>query len=725
MALSGTINGTTSNSGIKSRIEWSAVQDINANTSTITAKGILYWTSNLQTWGTGTYYMSIDGVQGSNTVYAEISYNSNTVVITYTRTVSHNADGTKSLVLDFSGGISGTTLTSIDCQGTITLDTIPRASSFSIPSSVNMGSSLAVSITRASSSFTHDVKLTFNGQTVSASNVGTSATLAVPIGWASQIPNATSGTGTVTVTTKNGSTTIGTTSKNISVAVPSSVVPTLTLATALVTGYSGLYLQGVSKCKLTGTAAGVYGSTIKSISYSGAGYTGSGTTYTTGVLNVTGDITFTATATDSRGRTVTKQAKITVIAYSKPSISNYSVQRCNSGGTLQVDGTYLSVRATFSCASVNGKNAVSCNISYKKSTASAWSGTTALTSNTAKVTGGGSITLNEFWQVRFVVQDSVGTSLNLSPTTITVDIPTSAYRAVFGEDRSGFGQYPEGAGAWFAYPVHVNGGLMRTGSEYIHRANVAMGQSGYVKICTLQITTRYCDSPIEMLISQRGLGRPYTLYIQFRNSGGTDPGIESFKVTTTSGAYGATTEARLVKDAAGQWSLYLKKTEAWDDICVLDYRQDSMYNRIDVTWTDTFVGTVSGGTIAAVATDPQYLLKSGGTLTGNLTAPQFIGTLQGSAAKVNRLNQMLEESSGSDLTALMHRKVDLIRQIANGRDGVYCVHAGWSGHGWGFTIGAHYAGANVTDAVFFQGTEIDTIRLNGSTYGAVQRYMPG
>lgn len=565
MALSGRIDGTTSNSGIKSRIEWSAVQDINANTSTITAKGILYWTSNLQTWGTGTYYMSIDGVQGSNTVYAEISYNSNTVVITYTRTVSHNADGTKSLVLDFSGGISGTTLTSIDCQGTITLDTIPRASSFSIPSSVNMGSNLAVSITRASSSFTHDVKLTFNGQTVSASNVGTSATLAVPIGWASQIPNATSGTGTVTVTTKNGSITIGTTSKNITVAVPASVVPTLTLATALVTGYSGLYLQGVSKCKLTGTAAGAYGSTIRSISYSGAGYTGSGTTYTTGVLNVTGDITFTATATDSRGRTVTKTAKITVIAYNKPSISNYSAQRCNSSGTLQVDGTYLSVRATFSCASVNGKNAVSCNVSYKKSTASAWSGTTALTSNTAKVIGG-NITLNEFWQVRFVVQDSVGTSLNLSPTTVTADIPTSAYRAVFGEDRSGFGQYPEGAGAWFAYPVHA----------------------------------------------------------------------------------------------------------------------------------DSFVGA----------------------LTGNASTSS-------ESTKVSRLNQMLEDSTASDLTALMHRKVDLIRQIANGQDGVYCIHAGWSGHGWGFTIGAHYAGANVTDAVYFQGAEIDTIRLNGSTYGTVQRYMPG
>lgn len=582
MALSGRIDGTTSNSGIKSRIEWSAVQDINANTSTITAKGILYWTSNLQTWGTGTYYMSIDGVQGSNTVYAEISYNSNTVVITYTRTVSHNADGTKSLVLDFSGGISGTTLTSIDCQGMITLDTIPRASSFSIPSSVNMGSDLSVSITRASPNFTHDVTLTFSEQTVEASNVETSATLAVPIGWASQIPDATSGTGTVTVTTKNGSTTIGTTSKNITVAVPSSVVPTLTLATALVTGYSGLYLQGVSKCKLTGTAAGVYGSTIESISYSGAGYTGSGTTYTTGVLNVTGDITFTATATDSRGRTVTKQATITVIAYNKPSISSYSAQRSNSSGTLQVDGTYLSVRATFSCASVNGKNAVSCNVSYKKSTASAWSGTTALTSNTAKVIGGGSITLNEFWQVRFVVQDSVGTSLNLSPTTVTVDIPTSAYRAVFGEDRSGFGQYPEDVGAWFAYNVNA----------------------------------------------------------------------------------------------------------------------------------PKFVGTLQGN------------------VTGNLTGTASKATNADNAAnasnatKVMRINQSSNDTSGSNITQLMQKKVDLIRTLANGVDGVYVIHGGWSGMGWGFTIGAHFASANVTDAVFFQGSEIDTIRKNGNNYGAVQVYKP-
>lgn len=577
MALSGTINGTTSNSGIKSRIEWSAVQDINANTSTITAKGILYWTSNLQTWGTGTYYMSIDGVQGSNTVYAEISYNSNTVVITYTRTVSHNADGTKSLVLDFSGGISGTTLTSIDCQGTITLDTIPRASSFSIPSSVNMGSNLAVNITRASSNFTHDVTLTFNGQTVRATNVGTSATLAVPIGWASQIPNAASGTGTVTVVTKNGSTTIGTTSKNITVAIPSSVVPTLTLKAELVNGFSGLYLQGRSKCKLTGTAAGVYGSTIKSISYSGAGYTGSGTTYTTGVLNVMGDITFTATATDSRGRTTTKAVKITVIAYNAPSISNYSAQRCNSAGAIQVDGTYLSVKATFSCASVNGKNAVSCNVSYKKSTASAWSGTTALTSNTAKVIGGGSITLNEFWQVRFVVKDSVGTT-----TTVTVDIPTSAYRAVFGEDRSGFGQYPEGAGAWFAYNVNA----------------------------------------------------------------------------------------------------------------------------------------------------PKFIGALQGNVTGNLTGTASKATNADNAAnasnatKVMRINQSSNDTSGSNITQLMQKKVDLIRTLANGVDGVYVIHGGWSGMGWGFTIGAHFASVNVTDAVFFQGSEIDTIRKNGNNYGAVQVYKP-
>jgi len=56
------------------------------------------------------------------------------------------------------------------------------------------------------------------------------------------------------------------------------------------------------------------------------------------ILNSSGTITFTATVTDSRGRTsAAATVSITVIAYSVPSFSSYNSQRCNSSGTIDVD----------------------------------------------------------------------------------------------------------------------------------------------------------------------------------------------------------------------------------------------------------------------------------------------------------------------------------------------------------------------------------------------------
>lgn len=566
MALSGTINGTTANPGIISQIRWSAVQDQVNNRSTITATGILNWTAQISSWGTGTFYLSIDGQQGSNTDYVEISYNSYTQCISITRTVDHNLDGSKSLTLKFWGSMPGTTVSSIDCEGEITLNPIPRASDFEIPSSIEMGQTLAITINRATNTFTHDVKLTFGDQEVSKNGVSTAASLAIPMSWCSEIPDNTEGTGLLTVTTKNGNSTIGTKSKQISLKVPASVVPNLSLAAALVDGFQGLYLQGLSKCKLTGTASGSYGSTIDGqIQYSGAGYSGSGSSYTTGALNVQGDVTFTATVKDSRGRISQKQVAITVIAYAKPTLNSVSVDRCLQNGTLAPDGTYASVRCIFGCSSVNGKNAVACTVDYKLPESSGWSGNTSLVSGQSKIIGNGTLDIQKVYLVRFRATDSVGQT-----TEVQLEIPNNAYMLVVGTDRFSVGMYPPGPGAHIAYPVTVEG---------------------------------------------------------------------------------------------------------------------------DVN-ADAFHGKADSAESAGIAT------------------------------KVERLNQLFEDSTANDLTALMRRKVDLIRQIASGQDGVYCVHAGWSGVGWGFTIGAHYAGANVTDALFIQGEEIDFIRKNGNSYGEVKRYLP-
>lgn len=94
-----------------------------------------------------------------------------------------------------------------------------------------------------------------------------------PVSLASQIPSAVSGTCTITCTTYNGSTSIGSKTCTLTLTVPSSVVPTIGSLTATrvdgdVPSSWGIYVQSKSKATITITGAtGSYGSTISSYSY--------------------------------------------------------------------------------------------------------------------------------------------------------------------------------------------------------------------------------------------------------------------------------------------------------------------------------------------------------------------------------------------------------------------------------------------------------------------------
>src|SRR5699024_5067914 len=135
---------------------------------------------------------------------------------------------------------------------------------------------------------------------------------------------------------------------------PASVVPTLTgISFTRIDGEVpsdwGLYVKTKSKVKAAiAGAAGAYGSTIKSYSISGGGYSGTASSLTTGFLNAAGTITFTAKITDSRGRTATKTASMTVVDYAPPVLSSVAGFRCDSGGAGQDDGEYISLTASFS-----------------------------------------------------------------------------------------------------------------------------------------------------------------------------------------------------------------------------------------------------------------------------------------------------------------------------------------------------------------------------------------
>ena len=425
MALSGTIQGNADNSNYSLTVEWSATQNIVNNTSTITAKVYLKAPSG---WSTDSSYWNvwINGTQVTDD--KDVVVGSTKVLLgTKTWTVTHTSSGTCSTTISFSYSNGLTSIGTYTTKkgsgsGTITLNTIPRTSSFTLSkSSMDMGASQTVTISRASSSFTHTIQYTFGDTTTTThtKTTSTSVSFTPPISLASKIPNATSGTCTVKVTTYNGDTSIGSASKTFTLTVPSSVKPTVTLATTYNNTLSGLSIAGKSTVKVTPTGTGSYSSTISSYSYSGAGLSGTGSSKTTGTLSA-GSYTITVTVKDSRGRTNTASVSFTVYAYSSPTCS-ISAYRCNSDGTANSSGTYAKLKLTWNVSNPNSANTNThtFKIEWKKVSDTTWSsgwksGTLANYKSTNYLYDGGSDwATTTSYNIRFTVTDSFGSTSSI------------------------------------------------------------------------------------------------------------------------------------------------------------------------------------------------------------------------------------------------------------------------------------------------------------------------
>lgn len=312
MASSGSFSGSIRDGHYKLRVDWSQSKNVSANTSTVTCKLYLVndWSLNIS--GRSDNTCTIDGSAQTFSSPA-ISSTGTHLLGTVSRTVNHASDGSKSLaisaVFQIRATLSGTYYGTITASANITLDSIPRASSVSA-ANMTMGSAGTISISRASSAFTHTLTYSFGNTsgTIVTKTTATSVSWTPALSLASQIPNAISGTCTITCTTYNGNTNIGSKTCTLTLSIPASVKPTISSLNASwidgeVPSTWGIYVQTKSKVKLTiNGAAGSYGSTIKSYSITGGGYSGSASTLTTGFLNNSGTITFKATVTDSRGR---------------------------------------------------------------------------------------------------------------------------------------------------------------------------------------------------------------------------------------------------------------------------------------------------------------------------------------------------------------------------------------------------------------------------------------
>ena len=345
-----------------------------------------------------------------------------------TLTVTHKADGSLSGYAKavWTKHSSNSSVGWVPASGDVStsntaLTTIPRASSISSVTGTTLGSSVSVAISRASTSFTHKVewKIGESDYVTASSNATTSASFTPDISYASQYPNSTRCACTVRVTTYNGSTQIGeAVTSGCWLDIPANVKPTCSAIsfTRIDNGVPsnwGIYVQGYSKVTASISGSGTYGSTISSYYLSGCGTTVSSGTLTTGVLANSGTYSFSASVTDSRGRTSdAKTGSITVYAYSRPSVS-ISAVRCTEDGTVSSSGTYLKVTCNYSYASVNGKNTITRSVYCNGAS------NTSFTSGTSFILNA-NCSISSTYTITATITDGLGNS-----ATATYYIPTA------------------------------------------------------------------------------------------------------------------------------------------------------------------------------------------------------------------------------------------------------------------------------------------------------------
>ena len=329
---------------------------------------------------------------------------------------------------------------------------------------LDMGTQVTLYTNRQSSAATHTLRYSFFSvnQTI-ATGVADSCAWTPPVSLAAQIPNAASGWGTLLCDTYVNGKLVSTKSCTFTLRVPASVAPTISgvsiaEATAGIAAQFGAYVRTRSTLAVSIAASGAQGSTVSSCrtTLDGAAYTGA--SFTSNTLNTAGSLTLTVTVTDSRGRTASTTRTIAVLDYSPPSLTKFTAERCNSSGTApQMDGTRVRVSVGGSVSPVGTKNAISCTVYYKTSSASAWTQAASVSPSSYSVN-----TTNLLLPQTFNALSSYDLKVRLQDSFYyieqTVSIGTKQVMMDFYKDGSGvaFGKVAETPGAVeFGWPVKL------------------------------------------------------------------------------------------------------------------------------------------------------------------------------------------------------------------------------------------------------------------------------
>ena len=458
-------------------VYWSSTPNAANNSSKVRAYAKMYRPWYLYVDYNQRIELYIDGTKYTTTRYGWRGKGWTEAYIDKTKTVKHKSDGKKSIYIRCRTEVKAWLRSYVGWVDTgnhlCKLDNLARKSSFSLSaSSVSVGGAITVTLSRSSTSVRHAITLKVGSKTFTilskANDNGSTKSYSYTLTPANILPYMTgkSATATVTLTTYNGNTSLGTSSKSFTINLRSSDKPSVSSSGLTITPVpispntsTSYYIQGKSKAKVvinpttvTGSAGAIKKYTV-TVNGSSTNYTSN--TITTATLNKSGTNTISVTVTDGRGMVSSATSKtINVLAYGAPSISSFSVNRCDSDGTLNKNGTYAKVSFNYKFSSCSGVNSATITLAEKPEVGSSNYTTKKTWTKTA---ASGSISevfstysLEDSYEFKITIKDTFNAT-----ATSYAEIGTEELLLDFGPNAVGIGKVSERQNAleveWPAY----------------------------------------------------------------------------------------------------------------------------------------------------------------------------------------------------------------------------------------------------------------------------------
>lgn len=455
MANSGTIDGAGGYGGIKIRIKWSVSSQSTSNNSSNVNVGVyIVLPSSWHVYSLMRGSYTVNGETRNINIGSKDYYAGETLLASDNFTIYHNDDGTKSFDMSATVTSGWSALgTMPTARGAGSLPTIPRASQPSINTypnnspNFNIGDKITIHMNRASSSFTHTVKINYGSTSktiaTGVTNSCTFDTSTIANALYALIPNSNTYSNTISVTTYNGSTNIGTKTCPYNAKVVNAN-PTFNAAyldsntsTAAITGNNQIIVRNKSTLTFNVTnASALKSATLKNVMITAANLTktvtlsSSSATVNLGALNSSQDVQATVKVTDSRGNSTTKTVNIKVEDWQAPSAIITAKRHDNyySETDINVDANY---------SSVNGKNAITIQVRTQKQGESSWSAYQTLEDNVTSV-----LDLdNEYaWNIQVLLTDTFGGSTTYN-ATLSRGMPIVYFDRI--KSSTGFNCFPQ------------------------------------------------------------------------------------------------------------------------------------------------------------------------------------------------------------------------------------------------------------------------------------------